>query len=105
MRDIYRQMLDSEDFENDFTDAEAIEAEIEILDEAYRNAYAVAVGNISIKQLISNSSEMIFLPFDPNDTKTFVLVMDDIIEYFEQNQEYEKCAELITVKEKFDDFR
>jgi hypothetical protein len=98
-------MLEAEDFNDDFTDAEAIEAEIEILDEAYRNAYAVAVGNISIKQLISNSSEMIFLPFDPNNTETFFLIIDDIIEYFEQNQEYEKCAELITVKKKFDDVR
>ena len=105
MKDIYKQMLESENFEDDFTDAEAIEAEIEILDEAYRNAYAVAVGNVSIQQLISNSSEMIFLPFDPNDTETFVLIIDDIIEYFEQNQEYEKCAKLIIVKKKLNDAR
>ena len=105
MKDIYKQMLESENFEDDFTDAEAIEAEIEILDEAYRNAYAVAVGNISIQQLINNSSDMIFLPFDPNDTETFALIIDDIIEYFEQNQEYEKCAKLITVKKKFNDVR
>ena len=105
MKDIYRQMLEFDDIEDDFNDIESLEAEIEILDEAYRNAYAVATGKMSVKDLLSRSKEMIFLPFDPGAPETFSLVVDDIIDYFESTEEYEKCSELIMIKEKFDDLR
>ena len=42
---------------------------------------------------------MIFLPFDPAAPETFKLIVDDMIKYFEDNEEYEKCAELISAKE------
>lgn len=97
-------MLEFDDIEDDDM-ISSIEEEVEILDEAYRNAYAVATGRMSVRQLVSAAPDMIFLPFDPNAPETFTMVVDDIIKYFEDNEEYEKCAELISAKENFNDFR
>ena len=98
-------MLEFYDIEDDLSDEEAIEAEIEILDEAYRNAYDVATGKLTVKELLSRSQDMIFLPFDPGVPETFIMIVDDIIQYFEETEEYEKCAELAAVKDKLDDVR
>lgn len=98
-------MLEFDDIEDEFTDAEALEAEIEILDESYRNAYEIAVGRVTVTDLLSRSRDMIFLPFDPGSPESFSLIVDDIIDYFEGTEEYEKCSELVKIKEKFDDFR
>ena len=93
-------MLEFDDIDDEMDLTSSIEEEIEILDEAYRNAYAVATGRLSISELLNESPDMIFLPFDPSNPSTFALVIDDIIKYFEDNEEYEKCAELISAKEK-----
>ena len=98
-RDIYRQMLFEDDIEDeDFTSS--IEEEIEILDEAYRNAYSIATGRLTVSELLKKSPDMIFLPFDPSSPDTFKMIINDIIKYFEENEEYEKCAELLEVKDK-----
>jgi hypothetical protein len=96
---IYKQMLEFDDIDDeDYTSS--IEEEIEILDEAYRNAYAIATGKLSVRELLNKSPDMIFLPFDPSEPDTFKLIVDDIIKYFEDNEEYEKCAELVRAMEK-----
>tara|TARA_B100001057_G_scaffold67299_1_gene60999 strand:- start:214 stop:510 length:297 start_codon:yes stop_codon:yes gene_type:complete len=94
------------EFEDDIEDDDittSLEEEIEILDEAYRNAYKIAIGEMTVKELLDNAEEMIFLPFDPSAPETFTLVVDDIIQYFSDTEEYEKCAELVKVKDKLDD--
>jgi hypothetical protein len=95
-------MLDFED-EHDEDSLASVEEEMEILDEAYRNAYAVATGKLTIKELLNKADDMIFLPFDPTAPETFTMVIDDIIQYFSDTEEYEKCAELVKAKEQFDD--
>jgi hypothetical protein len=95
-------MLDFED-EHDEDSLASVEEEMEILDEAYRNAYAVATGRLTIKELLNKADDMIFLPFDPTAPETFTMVIDDIIQYFSDTEEYEKCAELVKAKEQFDD--
>ena len=102
MKVIYNQMLEFDDIEDEDITA-SLEEEIEILDEAYRNAYRIAIGEMSIKQLLDKADEMIFLPFDPSAPETFAMVVDDIIQYFADSEEYEKCAQLVKVKDKFDD--
>ena len=57
------------------------------------------------EDIVDRTPDMIFLPFDPSAPETFVVIVDDIIKYFEDNEEYEKCAELINSKKKLDDFR
>ena len=97
LKAIFNQMLEFEDIEDD--DYSSIEEEIEILDEAYRNAYEIATGKMTVRELLDKSADMIFLPFDPSAPETFKLIVDDVIKYFEDNEEYEKCAELISAKE------
>ena len=96
-------MLEFDDDIEDEDYAKSLEEEIEILDEAYRNAYKIAVGEMTVAQLLDKADEMIFLPFDPSAPETFSMIVDDIIQYFADTEEYEKCAELVKIKEKFDD--
>lgn len=103
LRDIYKQMLEFDDDMEKEDPASSIEEEVEILDEAYRNAYAIAVGKMTVRELLDKADDMIFLPFDPSAPETFAMIIDDIIQYFEENEEYEKCAELVHAKKKFDD--
>ena len=103
LRDIYKQMLEFEDDIEDDDITASLEEEIEILDEAYRNAYKIAIGKMTVRELLDSAEEMIFLPFDPSAPETFSMVVDDIIQYFSDTEEYEKCAELVKVKDKFDD--
>tara|TARA_R100001510_G_scaffold57766_1_gene67593 strand:+ start:3333 stop:3632 length:300 start_codon:yes stop_codon:yes gene_type:complete len=97
-------MLEFEDTYDDEEDiTKTLEEEIEVLDEAYRNAYKIATGKMTVKELLESATDMIFLPFDPSAPETFAMIIDDIIQYFSDNEEYEKCAELVKVKDKFDD--
>jgi len=94
-------MLDFDDIDDeDLTTS--LEEEIEILDEAYRNAYKVATGKMTVQQLLDEAGDMVFLPFDPAAPETFMMIVDDVIEYFENSEEYEKCAELVQIKGKHD---
>jgi len=102
LKDIYRQMLDFDDTEDEDL-VTSLEEEIEILDEAYRNAYKVITGAMSIQQLLDDADDMIFLPFDPGVPETFMLIADDMIQYFEDAEEYEKCSEIMKIKDKLDD--
>jgi len=105
-KDIYKAMsqnLNNYDEDEEFFDNELnVEEEIEILDSAYRNAYRVATGKISVADLLSESDDLIFLPFDPTAPETFGSIIDDVIDYFEDSEEYEKCAELVSIKNKID---
>ena len=94
------------EFDDDIEDEDitrSLEEEVEILDEAYRNAYKIAIGEMTVKELLDSAEDMIFLPFDPSNPSTFSLVVDDIIQYFSDTEEYEKCAELVKIKDTFDD--
>lgn len=93
----YNDDIEDEDY------TASLEEEIEILDEAYRNAYKIATGKMTVRQLLTKADDMIFLPFDPSAPETFTMVVDDIIQYFSDTEEYEKCAELVKIKDKFDD--
>lgn len=103
MKDFYKQMLEFDDIEDEDV-SKSLEEEIEILDEAYRNAYKIATGKMTVTELLERADDMIFLPFDPSAPETFTIIVDDIIQYFSDTEEYEKCAELVKVKDKFDDF-
>ena len=102
MKDIYRQMLDFDDTEDEDL-ITSLEEEIEILDEAYRNAFKVITGAMSIQELLDDADDMIFLPFDPSVPETFMMIADDMIQYFEDAEEYEKCSEIMKIKDKLDD--
>ena len=80
-----------------------LEEELEILNEAYHNAYLIVTKRITVAELLKNDGEMVFLPFDPEAPETIRMVIDDVIEFFSNEEEYEKCAELLQEKKKLDD--
>lgn len=80
--------------------------EIEILGQAYENAYKILTGKVHVEEFLleeTHSGNVVFLPFDPKEPDTVRLIIDDVIAYFEESEEYEKCSELLEVKKKLDD--
>ena len=80
--------------------------EIEILGEAYENAYMILTGKVHVEEFLlqeTESGKVVFLPFDPREPDTVRLIIDDVIAYFEEGEEYEKCSELLESKRKLDD--
>lgn len=99
-KDIYKQMLEDNEFEDEELD---FPSEDYMIDEAYRNAYLIATKKSTFKKLMKEKKDVLFLAFDPSEPETLENIIDDIIEYFEETEEYEKCAELIEVKNNFND--
>ena len=63
---------------------------------AVRNSYEVIINNKDAIELLGDEEGyFIHLPFEPV-TKD---VCDDMIEYFEEVEEYEKCNKLLKLKE------
>ena len=93
-------MLEDNEFEDEELD---FPSEDYMIDEAYRNAYLIATKKSTFKKLMKEKEDVLFLAFDPSEPETLEDIIDDIIEYFEETEEYEKCAELIEVKNKFND--
>jgi len=90
-----------DEFEDDELDFN-LEDQIEILGEAYENAYRLITNKIDIADFLSEQTEqgkIVFLPFDPKAPETIDLILDDTIAYFEEGEEYEKCQELLKIKE------
>ena len=77
-----------------------LQEELEILTEAYHNAYLVATNRLSVDELVIAHGDMILLPFDPEDPTTLPMIIDDMIDFFSDEEEYEKCSELVKVKNK-----
>jgi hypothetical protein len=77
-----------------------LQEELDMLDEAYQNAYLVATKKLTVKELLEEDGEMVLLPFNPESPETIIMVIDDVINYFSKEEEYEKCAELVRVKER-----
>tara|TARA_R110002074_G_scaffold1263_1_gene7581 strand:+ start:18264 stop:18569 length:306 start_codon:yes stop_codon:yes gene_type:complete len=93
-------------YNDEYEDDIDINEEIEILGEAYENAYMILTGKVLVEEFLlreTESGRIVFLPFDPKEPETVELIIDDVIEYFEEGEEYEKCSELLTVKSKFND--
>jgi hypothetical protein len=74
------------------------EEEVEIIDAAYRNAFKIATGEITFEDFMQTSDGIQFFAFDPSYPETFELIIDDMIEYFEESEEYEKCQTLLKLK-------
>ena len=91
--------LEEEEFEDLFDSLIRVEDfEQEILDDAYYNTYLVLTNKITIEELLKENEEnedTLFLPFDPTVPETIELIIGDTIKYFEELEDYEKCAELM----------
>tara|TARA_Y100000034_G_C6797679_1_gene357659 strand:+ start:723 stop:992 length:270 start_codon:yes stop_codon:yes gene_type:complete len=76
--------------------------EIELYNEAMENAYLVISKKIDLDEMcdLIDSGYDFPLPFNPLDSFTgSPEIIDLIIEYFIETEEYEKCSELTKIKE------
>ena len=68
------------------------------LDLAMNNGYHILMGDITIDDLLSNSSrQKLYISFDPdklNSNDYWDNIINSMIDYFIETEEYEKCAEL-----------
>jgi hypothetical protein len=68
------------------------------LDLAMNNGYHILMGDITIDDLLSNSSrQKLYISFDPDKLKSndyWDDIINNMINYFIETEEYEKCAEL-----------
>ena len=67
------------------------------LDTAMVNSYKFIMGLKDIDELFEENPEALLLVFDP-DEYSIVVVINDLLEYFEETEEYEYCANLKKIK-------
>tara|TARA_R110001583_G_scaffold749_5_gene6889 strand:+ start:4673 stop:4984 length:312 start_codon:yes stop_codon:yes gene_type:complete len=81
---------------------EKVEYENYIVEQAFENSYRVLTKKVSFEDLLDAKEKygvkgiMIFDPNDDLDQDVY----DDIIYYYEDLEDYEKCAELLKEKQK-----
>lgn len=103
LKGISNTILNNKEFMEDaFDELDDLEFEsAEILELAYKNTYLIITKEITVQDLFAQSlekDEIVFLPFDPLEPETISLIIDDVIAYFEEKEEYEKCAKLVEAK-------
>ena len=68
----------------------------EYIEIGIKNSYLVMTGKLTVEELIENrANSVIFFTSPENYTPKDI---DEMIEYFESTEEYEKCMELVYVK-------
>lgn len=68
------------------------------IDACYNNGYKLITAKKTLAELTAEKLVVLF-PFNPSKLEDFLNVADLMISYFEQNEEYEKCIELVKAKE------
>ena len=66
------------------------------LDLAFENTYKILTGKFNIDNLASQGNEISYILYDPYKIEMNELtdMLNDIIDYFIETEEYEKCQEL-----------
>ncbi len=75
-----------------------VDFEMKELDRAMNNGYHILMGDITIDDLLSNVNESkLYIAFDPDKLQSddyWDTVINSMIDYFIETEEYEKCSEL-----------
>ena len=93
---------ENEDHNSDMTIEEKMEYENYIVDQAFENSYQVLTSKSTFEDLLDKKTKygvkaiMIYDPTEDPDEDIY----DDIIYYYEDLEEYERCAELLSIKQK-----
>ena len=73
--------------------------EFELIEASIRNSYDILVGEKTFDEIINQENiEYIMFHIDPFIDFPEDEDIDYLIAYFEQNEEYEKCARLLNLK-------
>ena len=67
------------------------------LDQAMINSYEYIILGKTLEELFEENPDALLLMFDPDEFDRMD-VIDDLIVYFEETEEYEKCANLKRAK-------
>jgi hypothetical protein len=67
------------------------------IDACYNNGYKLITAKQTLAELTTEKLVVLF-PFNPSKLEDFLNVADLMISYFEQNEEYEKCLDLVKAK-------
>ena len=84
--------------EKELTEAEEWELERKLMRLAFENSYKVLTNKLTFKELMTGNHDLgksAVLAHDPQEGIT-LREYDAIMNYFEEGEEYEKCAELKT---------
>ena len=68
------------------------------IDACYNNGYKLVTAKKTLAELTADKLVVLF-PFNPSKLEDFLNVADLMISYFEQNEEYEKCNDLVKAKQ------
>jgi len=86
--------------EKELTEVEEMELERRMMELAYENSYRVLTNKLSFKELMTGNhgqGRSAIMAHDPQEGVN-MREMDVIIRFFEEREEYEKCAELKSVQ-------
>ena len=73
--------------------------DLDLYNRAMENAYLLVTGKTTLEELLTDDTEDIPLPFDPeNEDGKSSDILDILIVYYEEMEEYEKCSELTNLK-------
>ena len=92
----------SDDFLPEMNETEKYEVEQMLIDRAFENSYLILTNKTTMDKLMESKSKFgmkAMLMYDPTEEPDKDL-FDDMIYYFEDNEDYEKCAELLKLKNK-----
>ena len=73
--------------------------EAELVNDAMNNAYEIITGNARCEELLEKSSDRMALPFNPFERIDFNKVIDMLVRHYEEQEWYERCAQLINLKD------
>ena len=71
----------------------------ELADIAMDNSFDVITGRIEVKNLFDNKDEVFWLAYLPGDKTSERNVIEILIDHYIYHEEYEKCSELVKLKE------
>lgn len=83
---------------------EEFESDLEMFQEAMNNAYLLVTNRVTMENLYDSLDKglgHLALPFDPSkhDGKSDD-ILDMLLDYFSHTEEYEKCSEIMKIKNK-----
>ena len=87
---------------SDLSEEEKYHYEQMIIEKAFENSYKVLTNKTTFEDLMAKKEKYglrAILIYDPSEDPD-EFVFDDAIDYFEELEEYEKCAELLKLKNK-----
>jgi len=88
--------LDPLDEYNGLSESQRLEAEYLLLDKAFRNSFDIIIGKTTLKFILKADAGVILAhdPESPLDTGRNLDSMQNMMDYFIEEEEYEKCAKI-----------